>query len=437
MRAIKVLALTAALVALTLSVTSGSGGVERTAGGVGAQARQILANAPLVDGHIDLPDTVRRRFAGHLGRIDLETDTSQLDPPMHIDIPRLRRGAVGAIFLSAYVSTNIEATAAVPRLFESIDLVGRLAAAYPQHFVPATTAADVEAAHRAGRIALLIGIEGGHAIANSLGVLRQAYACGARYLTLTHSRTTAWADSATDSPRHDGLSAFGAQVIREMNRLGMLVDLSHASDATMRDAITLSTAPVIFSHSSARALCGHARNVPDDVLRELAVHRGVVMVTFVPSFVSEATRRGTEDQEAQRKLLREQFAGDEGKVEPEVAAWRATHPVPAATLAQVADHIDHIRRIAGIDCIGIGSDFEGISSTPVGLEDVSRFPDLLGELLRRGYAPREVAKVAGGNVLRVMREAEATAVRLQREQRPSEARIEEVDGAPQTTPPLP
>lgn len=398
-----------------------------------ARAIKILAEAPLVDGHNDVPEQFRERVKDHLERLDLASDTRSLDPPMQTDIPRLRAGHVGGQFWSVYVPTSLEGAAAVRVLFEQIDVVHRMAERYRETFAMAYTAADVERIFRSGRIACLIGMEGGHSIGNSLAVLRVAYACGARYLTLTHFKDTDWADSGTDTPHHNGLTAFGREVVREMNRLGMLVDLSHVSDKTMLDALEVSEAPVIFSHSSARALCNHPRNVPDEILRKVAAKAGIVMVNFAPGFISEEVRIWEQPFFVEWRRLESLNPNDDTKVWKELRAWIAQHPGPKATLAQVADHIDHVRAVAGIDHIGLGSDFDGISRTPVGLEDVSKYPALLAELLRRGYSADDVKKIAGGNILRVLREAEKVAERLRKTRLPSEALIEELD-APPTAP---
>jgi len=313
-----------------------------------ARAIEILAEVPLVDGHNDVPEQLRDRVKDNLDRLDLASDTSTLDPPMHTDIPRLRKGHVGGQFWSVYVSTSLKGSEAVQAVFEQIDVVHRMTERYPDAFAMAYTAADVERIHRSGKIASLIGMEGGHSIGNSLAVLREAYACGARYMTLTHWNDTDWADAATDKPRHDGLTKFGREVVREMNRLGMLVDLSHVSDKTMLDVLETSEAPVIFSHSSARALCDHVRNVPDDILRKVAAHGGIVMVNFAPGFISEQVRQWEIPVEKEWRRLGNLYPTDDKRVWKELRAWTAQHPGPKATLAQVADHIDHIRDVAGI-----------------------------------------------------------------------------------------
>ena len=366
-----------------------------------AHALRILRTVPLIDGHNDLPDATRER--GGLDSVDIGVS----QPRLHTDIARLRAGGVGAQFWAAYVpvSTMTEGTHSGVYALEQIDLAHRICAKHPDAFANALTVADIERNFKQKKISCLIGIEGGHAIENSLGALRAFYDLGVRYMTLTHWATLDWADAATDSARHDGLTAFGEQVVLEMNRLGMLVDLSHVSDATMMDALRVSRAPVFYSHSSARAISGHVRNVPDSILRMVGQKGGVVSVNFAPAFISEQQRlfdiyrdsllavlRGTLDSATFRDSARAVFA-------------RA----PGATLAQVADHVEHIRRMCGVDCVALGSDFDGISTVPTGLEDVSKFPDLLAELLRRGWSEADIRKLAGQNTLRVLRAAERVA----------------------------
>jgi membrane dipeptidase len=311
-----------------------------------------------------------------------------------------------------YVPSEYAGRQAVTATLEQIDIVYQMAARYPDVFEIARTADDVERIFRSGKIASLIGMEGGHSIDSSLGALRMFARLGARYMTLTHWKNVPWADSATDAPEHGGLTPFGEEVVREMNRLGMLVDLSHVSTATMEDALRVTQAPVIFSHSSARVLCDHPRNVPDAILRMLPRNGGVVMVSFVPGYTTPEAAAWDAAQEAEQARLEPLTPKDEPAVKAGMAAWLAAHPRPTVTLARVADHIDHIRAVAGIDHVGFGSDFDGISSAPVGLEDVSTFPALTAELLRRGYSDDEVKKVLGLNLLRVMRAAEAAAGRL-------------------------
>ena len=393
MRAIAVLLALAATVGLRADAASaGRGGASGASAPKAAQTGDLLERAralhkqvPLIDGHNDYPWALREANA--------ERDLNKLDirmpqPKLHTDIPRLRAGGVGGQFWSVYIPTNMQGPIAVRATLEQIDIVHRMVRKYPDTFELARTAADVERIFKAGRIASLIGMEGGHSIDNSLATLRMFHAAGARYMTLTHSTNVRWADSGTDKPKLGGLSRFGEEVVREMNRLGMLVDLSHTSPETMIDAIRVSEAPVIFSHSDARGLNDHGRNVPDDVLKQLRANGGVVMVTFVPGFLT---------------------------------------PSGKATLADAANHMDYVRKIAGADYVGIGSDFDGIQSVPVGLEDVSKYPALTTELLRRGWPEEDVRKALGLNVLRVMRRAEEVAARLQKEREPSTATVEQLD----------
>jgi membrane dipeptidase len=374
--------------------------------------REILRESPLIDGHNDLPWEFRKLASNRLDTIDLSRDTTPFG--LVTDLPRLKAGGVGGQFWSVYVPGDLTNGAAVTAVLEQIDLVHRMIARYPQSLELALTADDIVRIHREGKIASLIGMEGGHSIGNSLGVLRMMYALGARYMTLTHVKNNEWADSATDAPAHHGLTPFGEDVVREMNRIGMLVDLSHVSDETMRAALKISKAPVIFSHSSARALCHHVRDVPDDILKLVARNGGIVMVTFVPEYLTEPDRADEVAVTAERRRLAELYPHDDARIKAAVEDWRKTHPDPRkATLLDIADHFDHIRAVAGIDHVGIGSDFEGFHNPPAGMEDVSRYPELLAELLKRGYTEEEVKKVAGQNLLRVLRAAEQTSARLQ------------------------
>ena len=369
------------------------------------RARRLLRDVPIIDGHNDYPWEVRQKAAMDLARLDLR----QRQPAIMTDFARLAAGGVGGQFWSVYVPSPAPGTdpaTSVTAALEQIDIVHRMIARYPDKLALALTADDIERAQRQGKIASLIGMEGGHSINSSLAVLRLMYQLGARYMTLTHSLNVPWADAATDTPEHDGLTPFGEQVVREMNRLGMLVDLSHVSPATMADALRVSTAPVIFSHSSARALTNVPRNVPDEILRDLPRNGGIVMVTFVPGFVSQDVADYNAREAAERGRLAALPGSTPDAVTRGLEAWRAATPAPQASLIQVANHIDHIRKIAGIDHVGLGSDFDGITSVPVGLEDVSTFPNLLAELLTRGYTDDEIRKIAGRNVLRVLRAAE-------------------------------
>ena len=388
------------------------------------QARGLHKRGPLIDGHNDLPWQYRKRASRALSKIDV----AQSQPDLHTDIPRLREGGVGGQFWSVFVSTDLPAADFVQATVEQIDIVYNLLRRYPGTFQLALTANDVEAAFEAGKIASLIGMEGGHSIGSSLGTLRMFYRLGARYMTLTHSKNVPWADSGTDAPRANGLTDFGREVVKEMNRLGMLVDLSHVSAETMHDALDATETPIIFSHSSARAITGHPRNAPDDVLRRLPDNRGVIMATFVPSFVSGEVYEHSQRRDSERDRLEGLPGSSETSVADGIRQWDEANPEPRATLKDVADHIDHIRSVAGIDHIGIGADFDGITRVPLGLEDVSKYPLLTAELIRREYEDEDILKILGGNVLRVMREVEASGKVLQRDRAPSEALIEDVDG---------
>jgi len=390
------------LLALVFLVACRSDGPERSAEDRHAAAQRIHASAPVFDGHNDLPGEIRGKgFDAY--------DISQRLDHGHTDIPRLRAGGVGAQFWSAYVpAAEVRTKTAARYAREQIELIRAMCARYPADFELALTVADVERIRAAGRIAGLIGIEGGHAIESSLDILREFHGRGARYMTLTHNDTTDWADAATDEPQHGGLTSFGEDVVREMNRLGMLIDISHVSADTMRDVLRVSRAPVIASHSSAFALAPHPRNVPDDVLREIARNGGLVMVNFAPAFLDpEAARIAVAWYPAMRAI--EAGTSDQKERAERFDAWRKSNPLPAVPYSRVVDHIEHIAEVAGVAHVGLGSDFDGIPSTPVGLEDVSRYPAVTEELLRRGWSEADVRKVLGENAVRVLRECERAA----------------------------
>lgn len=386
-----------------------------------AVARRILERTPLIDGHNDLPWALRQNHGNDPYAVDLATDLEG-STELHTDIPRLRAGGVGGQFWSVYVPATLTPVEAAKATFEQIDTVKRIVAAHPDVFELATTADDIERIHGSGKIASLIGMEGGYSIDDSLGLLREFFDAGPRYITLTHSRTTTWADSATDAPKWGGLSPFGEEVVREMNRLGMLVDLSHVSEETMMDAMRVSEAPVIFSHSSARAVTAHPRNVPDSVLSQMAADGGVVMVTFVPGFVSETVRAWNAGRAAEDARLKALNPGDPAAVTAGLDAWASANPIPTASISDVADHFDHVKRVAGIDHVGIGGDFDGVDTLPIGLEGVDDYPALLAELMRRGWTEADIRKVSGENILRVMRAVEAYAA-TQGTTRPNLARL--------------
>ena len=383
-----------------------------------ARARALHKQSLLIDGHNDYPWALREHDAAR----SLDTlDISRPQPSIMTDIARLKEGGIGGQFWSVYTPVELQGQAAVTATLEQIDIVHRMVRKYPQTFELALTADDVERIHKAGKIASLIGMEGGHSIDNSLADLRMFHRLGARYMTLTHTSNTPWADSATDTPKSNGLSAFGEDVVKEMNWLGMLVDLSHVSPDTMEDAIRVSQAPVIFSHSDARALNDHPRNVPDHILQLLPKNGGVIMVTFVPGFVSPKVNEWNKRQTAEQDRLKALTPNDAAGVKAGVDKWTAANPAPEATIGDVADHVDHIRKVAGIDHIGIGSDFDGITQTVKDLDNVSTYPRLTAELLKRGYSEADVKKILGLNVLRVLREAEKVSKRLQAERGPSTA----------------
>ncbi|MFJ6988370.1 MULTISPECIES: dipeptidase [unclassified Streptomyces] len=386
-------------------------------------ARALLREFPVADGHNDLPWALREQVRYDLDARDVAADQHT---HLHTDIPRLRAGGVGAQFWSVYVRSDLPD--AVPATLEQIDCVRQLIDRHPADLRAALTAADLEAARAEGRIASLMGAEGGHSIANSLGTLRALYALGVRYLTLTHNDNVDWADSATDAPRAGGLTAFGRAVVREMNREGMLVDLSHVAATTMRDALDATAAPVIFSHSSARAVCDHPRNIPDDVLERLPANGGVAMVTFVPKFVLQAAVDWTA--EADANMRAHGFHPLDGTAEGRKVhqAFEERVPRPVATVSDVADHLDHMREVAGVDHLGIGGDYDGTPFTPRGLDDVSGYPNLIAELLDRGWSAPDLAKLTWRNTARVLAAAEAVARDLQATRGPSNATITSLDG---------
>lgn len=377
---------------------------------VGDRAREIHARATLVDGHNDLPWKIREQGSPGFEKMDI----SQSQPKLDTDIPRLRSGGVKAQFWSVFVPASTGADGkALSTTLEQIALVKAMIKRYPDVFEFAGSVDDIERICAAGRIASLIGVEGGHSIENSLNVLRELYAQGARYMTLTHSDTLDWADSATDAERHGGLTPFGEEVVKEMNRLGMLVDISHVSVGTMQHALRLSQAPVIFSHSSARAIADHPRNVPDEVLKLTAEKGGVVMVNFYSGFVVPSSAELGKKAMPMWRELRAKHGRDTAAIRAEMRAWSLKNPMDPGTIHVVLDHIDHIAKVAGVDHVGIGSDFDGVDKLPAQLEDVSTYPRITQGLLDRGYSEPEIHKILGGNLLRVMLEAEKTATRLQ------------------------
>ncbi|MEU9947780.1 dipeptidase [Streptomyces sp. NPDC047939] len=388
------------------------------------RARELLAEYPVVDGHNDLPWALREQVGYDLDARDIATDQSA---HLHTDIPRLRAGGVGAQFWSVYVRSDMAGDDAVAATLEQIDAVAELLERHPADLRRALTADDMETARSEGRIASLMGAEGGHSIHNSLGTLRALHTLGVRYMTLTHNDNIAWADSATDAPGVGGLSPFGHEVVREMNRTGMLVDLSHVAATTMRDALATSTAPVIFSHSSARAICDHPRNIPDDVLGLLPANGGIAMATFVPKFVLPEAVAWTKsaDENMRAQGLHHLDTTERGmKIH---AAFEAANPRPMATVATIADHLDHMREVAGIDHIGIGGDYDGTAFLPQGLEDVAGYPNLIAELLGRGWSTADLAKLTWQNAVRVLRAAEDVARDLRSRRGPSHATIEQLD----------
>jgi membrane dipeptidase len=371
-----------------------------------ARIERVLRATPLVDGHNDLAEQIGEKYGGDPGRVDLNADTAHTTPPLHTDIPRLRAGHVGAQFWSVYVPAELQGPVSGQAVRVQMDIIRRVIARYPNVFEFAQTAADIERIHRAGRIASMFGMEGGEAIDSNLAVLREFRASGVLYMTLCHSKTTAWVDSATDAPQHGGLSPFGEEVVREMNRIGMMVDLSHVSADAMRDALRVSAAPVIFSHSSAFALVAHPRNVPDDVLRMVHDNGGVVMVNFNGPFISEEMRQWSAARYGEEERQKRLNPGDPAAAAAGLAAWDQSHARPHATVAQLSDHVEHIRDVAGVDHVGIGSDYDGVDYLPDGMGGVDGYPLLFAELIRRGWSDADLAKLAGGNLLRVLRAVE-------------------------------
>ena len=424
----------AAVAAVTIAATAGAQATS-PADSYMARALRVLRTAPVMDGHNDLPWRIREdTVAPH----DVDAYDLHKRTPGHTDLARLKAGHVGAQFWSIYIPGEpddpayrsngvVSSKPGYARVqLEQIDIARRVIDKYPE-LQWAPTADAVRASMKNGRIGSLLGLEGGHAIENSLALLREYYALGARYMTLTHNVTLDWADAALDSAKHGGLTPFGREVVREMNRLGMVVDLSHVSPGTMSAALDVTEAPVMFSHSAARALVDHRRNVPDSILARIPKNGGVVMVPFVNSFTSKAVKADDDALEAETAAAQRRHPNDAAAVRAEVAQWRAGHPRPRATIADVADAIDHVKQIAGVDHVGIGSDFDGITETVVGLEDVSKYPALFAELARRGWSDADLMKLSNGNILRVLKQVETTAARLQKTRKPSNATIEVLD----------
>ena len=375
---------------------------------------RILKRTPLIDGHNDIAEQLAENYNRSIEGIASGTDR-RAPHPLMTDMARLHQGRLGGQFWSVYIDGTITGDAAIRETIQQIDIVRRMIEAYPHDLEIALTADDMVRIHKRGRVGSMIGVEGGRQMGGQLAALRQFYNLGARYMTLTHNQTTEWADSATDEPKYDGLNPFGVEVVKEMNRLGMLVDLSHVSPASMQDAIAASRAPVIFSHSSAGGLVDHPRNVPDDVLRLLPANGGVVMVNFVPGFISDAVWKWSAERSGEEARLKAIHRASKAAVEAGVKAWEAAHPAPVVTVATVADHIEHVAKVAGYDHVGIGGDFDGIDSTPPDLNGVEDYPNLFAELIRRGWSDTNLAKLAGGNILRVMRRAEAVAAEMKDE----------------------
>ena len=427
---------------LPLLLLVASAPVGASAQDTAARVARVLKRSPVIDGHNDWAEVLREREGDARWSMDLAQGLENKPVPYNTDIARLRRGGVGGQFWSVYVSANLPGPEQVKQTLEQIDLVKAIVARYPRDLAMARTAADVRRIQASGRVASLIGVEGGGQIDGSLSVLRMYHELGAGYLTLTHVLTLPWADSATDDPKHDGLTPFGEEVVRELNRLGMLVDLSHVSEATMLDALRVSKAPVIFSHSSARGVDDHPRNVSDPVLRLVAANGGVVMVTFAPNYVSDAYRRWSADEAAEKTRLSAPpygglFIGQPDKADAALTEWRRAHPAPRVTLGQVADHVEHVAKVAGHDHVGLGGDFDGVGNAlPEGLGGVDTYPALLAELMKRGWSDADVAKLTGGNILRVMTAAEKVAASMAGEP-PNNVPLAVADRATAARPALP
>jgi membrane dipeptidase len=391
-----------------------------------ARLDALLSHSPVVDGHNDLPWRLRQRFGGDLDAVDLAVNQSASG--LHTDIPRMRAGGLGTQFWSVYVPVTFGGSDAVRATLEQIDLVYRMVERYPSDLELAFNADDVDRIRSHGRIAGLLGAEGGHCIDRSLGALRMLHALGVRYLTLTHFRNTPWADSATDAPSAGGLTAFGHEVVRECNRLGVLVDLAHVADTTMHAALDTSTAPAFFSHSSARALCGHTRNVPDEVLVRVRDSHGLVMVTFVPGFLTERARAWTDDLIAENDRAGELYPNDSPEFEAAERAWLEANPRPPCTVSDAADHVEHVREVAGVECVGLGGDFDGVAAVPDGLDGVDGYPHLLAELAVRGWSDADLGKLTWHNAMRVLRDTESAARAARQARGPSTASIADLDG---------
>jgi len=416
---------TALLLAAAAALIAAPASAQQIDPKVKARIDRILKATPLIDGHNDIAEQLAESYQRHIDGLASGTDQRQPHPLM-TDMARLHAGRVGGQFWSVYINGAITGDAAIRETIEQIDIARRMIDAYPGDLELARTAADVVRIHKSGKVASMLGVEGGRQIGGSLAALRQYYNLGARYMTLTHNQTTEWGDSATDDPKYDGLSPFGVTVVHEMNRIGMLVDLSHVSPATMKDAIAASKAPVIFSHSSARALVDHPRNVADEVLQLLPANGGVVMVNFVPDFISKDVWNWNAERGAQEARLKSFNRASKAAVEAGLKAWDTAHPRPPVTVVTVADNIDHIAKVAGYDHVGIGGDLDGIPYTPEGLTGVQDYPNLFAELIKRGWSDANLAKLAGGNVLRVLRQAEAVSASMKGEP----AALSPVDEAP-------